>query len=128
MPNRPIAHILYDVDIEASERTTVGLLLRQAQRRGDHVFVRHHDGASWQGVTWRAFAFDPNNPGFIPQDRASDGTLTPLDGTNPSITYTVSGLPAGATFDPVTAQVFRVNILEATDAPQIEEMQLLIDE
>src|SRR6266851_4106332 len=31
-------------------------------------------------------------------------------------------------FDPVTAQVFRVNILEATDAPQIEEMQLLIDE
>ena len=56
MPNRPIAHILDDVDIEVSERTTVGLLLRQAQRRGDHVFVRHHDGASWQGVTWRAFA------------------------------------------------------------------------
>jgi alpha-L-fucosidase len=31
-------------------------------------------------------------------------------------------------FEPVTARVFRLNILEATDAPQIEEMQLLIDE
>jgi alpha-L-fucosidase len=31
-------------------------------------------------------------------------------------------------FDPVTAQTFRLNILEATDAPQIEEMQFLIDE
>ena len=30
--------------------------------------------------------------------------------------------------EPVTAQVFRLNILEATDAPQIKEMQLLIDE
>ncbi|MBO0704929.1 MAG: AMP-binding protein, partial [Candidatus Dormibacteraeota bacterium] len=44
------------MDIEISARTMVGLLLRQAQRRGDQVFVRHHDGASWQGVTWRAFA------------------------------------------------------------------------
>ena len=44
------------MDIEVSARTTVGLLLRQAQRQGDQVFVRHHDGASWQGVTWRAFA------------------------------------------------------------------------
>jgi alpha-L-fucosidase len=38
------------------------------------------------------------------------------------------GRALNRTFDPVTAQVFRVNILEATDAPQIEEMQLLIDE
>lgn len=28
-------------------------------------------------------------------------------------------------FEPVTAQAFRLNILEATDAPHIEEMQLL---
>lgn len=34
----------------------VGQLLRQAQRRGDQVFVQHHDGTAWQGVTWRAFA------------------------------------------------------------------------
>ena len=30
-------------------------------------------------------------------------TLTPLEGTAPTITCTVSGLPAGATFDPQTA-------------------------
>jgi alpha-L-fucosidase len=38
------------------------------------------------------------------------------------------GRALSRTFDSVTAQVFRVNILEATDAPQIEETQLLIDE
>jgi alpha-L-fucosidase len=38
------------------------------------------------------------------------------------------GRALSRTFDPVTAQVFRINILEAADAPQIEEMQLLIDE
>src|SRR5262249_32120182 len=59
--------------------------------------------AEGQPVIFRAFAFDPNNPGFVPQDRTADGSLTPLEGTDPTITYTVSGLPAGATFDPVTA-------------------------
>jgi hypothetical protein len=56
-----------------------------------------------QPLSFRAFALDPNNPGFIPQDRTADGTLTPLDGTAPTITYTVSGLPEGASFDAVTA-------------------------
>ena len=58
--------------------------------------------AEGQSLSFRAFALDPNNPGFIPQDRTADGTLTPLDGTDPTVTYTVSGLPSGATFDPVT--------------------------
>jgi alpha-L-fucosidase len=31
-------------------------------------------------------------------------------------------------FDPVTAQIFRLNILEAANAPQIQEMQLFIDQ
>jgi hypothetical protein len=58
-----------------------------------------------QGSTLRirAFAFDPENPGFIPQDRLANGTLTPLQGSAPTVSYTVSGLPAGATFDPDTA-------------------------
>ncbi len=60
--------------------------------------------AEGQDITFLAFATDPNNPGFIPQDRTANGTLTPLEGTNPTITYTVSGLPADATFDPVTAE------------------------
>ncbi|MDH5639643.1 MAG: putative Ig domain-containing protein, partial [Nitrospira sp.] len=53
----------------------------------------------------RTFAFDPDNPGFIPQDRLFDGTLTPLEGTDPTVTYTITGLPTGATFDPVSAQL-----------------------
>jgi VCBS repeat-containing protein len=55
-----------------------------------------------QSLSFRAFAFDPHNPGFVPQDRLSNGQLSELDGTNPTVTYTVSGLPNGATFDPVT--------------------------
>lgn len=66
-----------------------------------------NDLGSWsmdegQQINFRAFALDPNNPGFIPQERLPDGSLTPLEGTAPTISYTVSGLPAGATFDPQT--------------------------
>jgi YD repeat-containing protein/VCBS repeat-containing protein len=52
-----------------------------------------------QQLQFRAFAFDPNNPGFIPQDRFANGTLSDLEGSPPTVTYTVSGLPLGATFD-----------------------------
>ncbi|MGA2035933.1 MAG: putative Ig domain-containing protein, partial [Thermoguttaceae bacterium] len=59
--------------------------------------------AEGQDLQFRAFAFDPNNPGYLPPDRLADGTLTPLEGSDPTVTYTVSGLPADATFDPDTA-------------------------
>jgi YD repeat-containing protein len=59
--------------------------------------------AEGQQVRFRAFAFDADNPGFIPQDRNSSGQLTIQEGSNPTVNYTVSGLPAGASFDPVTA-------------------------
>ncbi|MGA2068563.1 MAG: CARDB domain-containing protein, partial [Thermoguttaceae bacterium] len=59
--------------------------------------------AEGQDLQFRAFAFDPNNPGYLPPDRLPDGTLTPLEGSDPTITYAVSGLPPGATFDPDTA-------------------------
>jgi hypothetical protein len=54
-----------------------------------------------QPLSFRAFAFDPDNPNFVPQDRFGD-QLTPLDGTSPTVNYSVQGLPAGATFDPIT--------------------------
>jgi hypothetical protein len=54
-------------------------------------------------LSFRTFAFDPHNPGFVPQDRLANGNLTPLEGTAPTVTYTVSGLPPGATFDADTA-------------------------
>jgi large repetitive protein len=59
--------------------------------------------AEGQTVRFRSFAFDPDNPGFVPQERSTDGRLTILEGSEPTVTYAVSGLPAGATFDPVTA-------------------------
>lgn len=54
-------------------------------------------------VSFRAFAFDPDNPGFIPPDRLPDGSLTPLAGTDPTVSYSVAGLPSGAEFDDQTA-------------------------
>ena len=55
-----------------------------------------------QTVRFRAFALDPDNPGFIPQDRGQNGQLTTLEGTRPSVSYTASNLPTGATFDAAT--------------------------
>src|SRR6266571_1328560 len=52
-----------------------------------------------QPLVLQLFAFDPDNPDFIPSVRGANGALSTLEGTAPSVTYTVSGLPAGATFD-----------------------------
>ena len=49
------------------------------------------------------FAFDPDNPSFALPFRLPDGSLTPLEGGEASVTYTVSNLPHGATFDADTA-------------------------
>lgn len=58
-----------------------------------------------QGISFRAFAFDPDNPGYVPRDRLSSGELidiSELSVAEPSVTISVEGLPPGATFDPVT--------------------------
>lgn len=51
--------------------------------------------------------------------KVGDQWKTALEGTT-------IGREFAKSFDPVKAQVFRLNILDAADAPQIEEMQLLI--
>ncbi|NJR16287.1 MAG: tandem-95 repeat protein [Calothrix sp. CSU_2_0] len=56
-----------------------------------------------ESIRLRAFGFDPDNPGFVPQERNGKGELTILEGSDPSVTYTVSGLPSGASFDAETA-------------------------
>ena len=55
-----------------------------------------------QPLSFRAFAFDPDNPDFIPQFRVF-ADLTPLEGSDPTVTYQASNVPAGAAFDDVTA-------------------------
>ncbi|MEM6402893.1 MAG: putative Ig domain-containing protein, partial [Cyanobacteria bacterium P01_D01_bin.116] len=54
-------------------------------------------------LRFRAFAYDADNPDFIPQERNADGELTILEGSQPTVNYTVGNLPPGATFDRDTA-------------------------
>jgi len=50
-------------------------------------------------------AFDPDNPGFVPATRLTP-TATPTGGAGTSsITYSVAGLPPGASFDPTTLEI-----------------------
>ncbi len=37
------------------ERTTGGVLFRQAARFGDRTLLRHHDGTAWREVSWARF-------------------------------------------------------------------------
>ncbi len=73
------------------------------------------DLGSWeiregQELSFQAFAFDPDNPTFVPQTRLADGSLTVVDGgalgglNEPSVSYAVTGLPEGASFDLETAE------------------------
>ncbi len=56
-----------------------------------------------QPLSITAFAVDPHNPTFVLPTRLPDGTLSSYPTTNPTVTYSVSSLPAGASFDPDTA-------------------------
>lgn len=70
--------------------------------------------AEGQSLQFKAFAFDPDNPGYVPPDRLQDGSLTLLEGSNPSVTYTVEDLPAGASFDDdTTAFTWTPNFAQA---------------
>ena len=59
-------------------------------------------GPEGQQIQFRVQAFDPDNPTFQPPDRAADGSLVHADLNIPTVTYTLSGVPNGATFDPDT--------------------------
>ena len=59
--------------------------------------------AEGQPVSFVAMAVNPHNPTFVLPTRLPDGSLSPYPTTQPTVTYTVAGLPAGAAFDPDTA-------------------------
>ncbi len=55
-----------------------------------------------QSLTFTTHAVDPDKPNFVLPTRNPDGTLNPPGAVSP-ITYSVSGLPRGAAYDPATA-------------------------
>ena len=55
-----------------------------------------------QNLTFQTYATDPHNPDFQLPTRNPDGSLNPPNVVSP-ITYSVGGLPRGATYDPQTA-------------------------
>ena len=80
--------------------------------------VRNANGApvfdpveTWQVLEGQAlrislFAFDPDNPGFLPKLRLNgDGQASDAEGTPASVSYQVLGLPAGASFDADTLEL-----------------------
>jgi subtilase family serine protease len=99
---------VYAVPIQASDGEAMSektVTLTVTNVNGAPVFDQLQAIGTLEGqtVSFRAFAADPDNPGFVPQDRLADGSLTVLEGSEASVTYSVSGLPSGASFDPVTA-------------------------
>ena len=59
-----------------------------------------HEG---QPISFTALAVDPHNPTFLLPTRLPTARSRPYPTTQPTVTYSASGLPAGATFDPATA-------------------------
>ena len=55
-----------------------------------------------QSLTFTTFAVDPHDPSYQLPTRNPDGSLNPSNDASP-ITYSVAGLPQGATYDPATA-------------------------
>ena len=55
-----------------------------------------------QTIEVKAFAFDPDDPGFKLPTRLDDGSLEPAGLVSP-VAYSATGLPDGASFDPETA-------------------------
>ncbi len=58
-----------------------------------------------QPLQLSVFAFDPANPSYQPGVSATPGGQAILAVGTPSVTYQVTGLPPGATFDPVSAMI-----------------------
>src|SRR6185437_11003779 len=58
-----------------------------------------------QPLQLSVYAFDPANPGYQPGTSATPGGASSDAQGTPSVTYQVTGLPPGATFDPVAAMI-----------------------
>jgi len=94
----------------ATRNTIQPLVLKVLNANGAPAFDASV-GSEWnllegQPLRISVFAFDPDNPGFAPKIRLGTNGATDLYGSAAaSVTYTVTGLPDGATFDPDTLEI-----------------------
>jgi YD repeat-containing protein len=94
----------YQIEFQAQSLGSTAsrtMLVEVLSSNGAPIFL---DATAWQvdegqALQFNLRAFDPDNPAYIPPVRLPDGTLSPLTGSAPSVTYTVEGLPPGATYD-----------------------------
>ncbi len=95
---------VYDIPITVSDGSSETTRILHVDVLNSNAAPLFDDLGYWelaegQLLYIRTFAFDPDNPSFVPPFRNSDGTLLDVEETAPSVVVTASGLPAGATFD-----------------------------
>ena len=98
---------LYNVSFQVSNgaaSTTQAMVIVVLHADAPPVFQDSNQFEVLEGqqVQFVAQAMDPNNPGYTPPTRNQDGTLAQNSLSNPTLTYTVSTLPTGATYDSQT--------------------------
>jgi len=95
-----VAFSASDGETVVTEETTLTVLNVNAPPR--FIGLGAFEVQEGQLLSIRTVAFDPDNPIFVPRDRLDDGAAFPLDTTDPTVAYTVEGLPGGAAFDSET--------------------------
>jgi hypothetical protein len=102
----------YDIPMRVSDGTTASAITATIIVENANAAPVFRDLGTFTLVEEQPFglklaAFDPDNPNSLPPIRLVDGTLHfPADAPGPHpVTYTIDGLPEGATFDPDTAQL-----------------------
>ncbi|MBL8480671.1 MAG: putative Ig domain-containing protein, partial [Rhodocyclaceae bacterium] len=98
-------HGVYQIPVSVTNgqgTVTKNLLISVQNVNGVPEFLSLDNFQTREGqiLLFRAQAFDPDNPTWQAPDRGADGALAYEDDAGiASVSYSVSGLPAGATFD-----------------------------
>ncbi|MDX1786265.1 MAG: putative Ig domain-containing protein, partial [Roseovarius sp.] len=96
------------VDVTDGTRTTrVVLRINVANANGAPVIQGFDDWTITEGqaLFFRTAALDPDNPDYILPERDPDGALLHYEGSQrESVSYTLTGLPDGASYDAGTGQ------------------------
>jgi len=100
---------VYEVPFRVSdERSTVSetMSITVLNANAAPVFDQFEGWVVYEGqvVALRATASDPDYPTYAPPYRRPDGSLLWMEGPYSPVTYTVDGLPDGATFDAHTTE------------------------